>query len=154
MGAYFDPGMEFGDFFDRITNYSKAECEAEFDRPFTGQGVRIVKSHVLAHSVDFLKSNWPDCPVVLVHRANDACLGWWVRCGHFNIKYPNYQYYQDLETMAKHIDKQNENIMQAWATPGLEVASNLALCDKIGIAHPPKEYVQNYSLDDILVKVI
>ena len=46
MGAYFDPGMEFGDFFDRIDQYTKAECEAEFDRPFSGTGVRIIKSHV------------------------------------------------------------------------------------------------------------
>ena len=88
IGAYFDPGMEFGDFFDDLNKYTKEECEAEFDRPFSGEGVRIVKSHVFAHHIDFLKENWPDCPIILVHRDDDACLGWWVRCGHFDITYP------------------------------------------------------------------
>ena len=53
IGAYFDPGMEFGDFFGDLNKYTKEECEAEFDRPFSGEGVRIVKSHVFAHHIDF-----------------------------------------------------------------------------------------------------
>ena len=28
IGAYFDPGMEFGDFFDNINKYTKEECES------------------------------------------------------------------------------------------------------------------------------
>lgn len=55
IGAYFDPGMEFGDFFDELENYTKAECEAEFDRPFSGTGVRIIKSHVFANKIDVLR---------------------------------------------------------------------------------------------------
>ena len=93
LGAYFDPGMEFGGFFDELSNYSKEVCEAEFDSPFVGVGVRIIKSHVFAHHIDFLKENWPNCPIVLVHRDNDACLGWWVKCGHFDITYPLYHKY-------------------------------------------------------------
>jgi hypothetical protein len=115
MGAYFDPGMEFGDFFDRLSDYSKEECEAEFDRPFSGEGVRIIKSHVFAHHIDFLKQTWPDCPVILVHRNNDACLGWWVKCGHFGITYPTYnEYYRDLKHMAEIIANQNRDILAAW----------------------------------------
>ena len=33
LGAYFDPGMEFGGFFDELPNYSKEVCEAEFWKP-------------------------------------------------------------------------------------------------------------------------
>ena len=40
LGAYFDPGMEFGDFFDCLNEHTKEECEAEFDRPFSGTGIR------------------------------------------------------------------------------------------------------------------
>ena len=29
MGAYFDPGMEFGDWFDHLNEHTKEECEAE-----------------------------------------------------------------------------------------------------------------------------
>ena len=39
----------------RNQQYSKEECEAEFDRPFSGEGVRIIKSHVFADKIDFLK---------------------------------------------------------------------------------------------------
>ena len=31
LGAYFDPGMEFGDWFDNLSNHTKEECEAEFE---------------------------------------------------------------------------------------------------------------------------
>ena len=33
LGAYFDPGMEFGDFFDKLNLCNKEQCELEFDRP-------------------------------------------------------------------------------------------------------------------------
>ena len=156
LGAYFDPGMEFGDFFDKIDQYSVEECEREFDRPFSGSGVRIIKSHVFCHQVDFIKRNWPDCPVVLVHRSNDACLGWWVRCGHFDITYPDYQgYYQNLATMARMIDHQNHDLLAAWQRwRPLAVEDNHHLCDYLGIQYPPLEYRQNYDMKGITVGVI
>jgi hypothetical protein len=43
LGAYFDPGMEFGDFFDRVDQYTKDQCEAEFDRPFSGKVLELSK---------------------------------------------------------------------------------------------------------------
>ena len=156
IGAYYDPGMEFGDFFDNLKNHSIEECEAEFDRPFFGEGIRIVKSHVFAHHIQFLKQNWPECPIILVHRDNDACLGWWVRCGHFNITYPSYdKYYKDLKTMSKIIDHQNQDIMWQWRTyEGYSPEDNRDLCDRLGIEMPPEEYKQNYQQKDINVKVI
>jgi len=156
MGAYFDPGMEFGSFFDQIDRYTKEKCEAEFDRPFTGQGVRIIKSHVFAHHIDFLRDYWPECPIVLVQRPDDACLGWWVKCGHFDITYPRYkQYYQNLKTMAGIISSQNQNIQAAiWRHQGHPVISNRQLATALNIQPPPTEYEQNYGADDIRVTVI
>jgi len=156
IGAYYDPGMEFGDFFDNLKNHSIEECEAEFDRPFSGEGIRIVKSHVFAHHIQFLKQNWPECPIILVHRDNDACLGWWVRCGQFDITYPSYdKYYKDLKTMSKIIDNQNQDIMWQWRTyEGYSPEDNRDLCDRLGIEMPPEEYKQNYQQKDINVKVI
>ena len=153
MGAYFDPGMEFGDWFDRLNKHSKQECEAEFDRPFSGTGVRIVKSHVFCHHLDFIKATWPDCPIVLVHRSDDSSLGWWVKCGHFDITYPLYnRYYVDLKHMAQHIQQQNADMHPIWEHAD-SVADNLALCDRLGIAPPPAEYRQNYANNKIRVKV-
>lgn len=154
MGAYFDPGMEFGGFFDRLSDYSKTECETEFDRPFSGKGVRIVKSHVFAHHIDFLKQTWPDCPIILVHRNDDACLGWWVKCGHFDITYPTYnEYYVDLKHMARIIADQNTDILAAW-NGSHYIGDNLTLARTLGIETPPMEYYQSYKKSDVEVTII
>lgn len=156
LGAYFDPGMEFGDFFDNLSSYTKEECEAEFDRPFSGEGIRIIKSHVFAHHIDFIKQTWPDCPIILALRPNDACLGWWVRCGHFNISYPSYAgYYKNLREMAKIIDHQNRNISTAFDVyPGTYPENNIELCRDLDIELTPREYQQDYKQSDLEVKVI
>ena len=156
MGVYWDPGMEFGNFFDCLESYTKEECEHEFDRPFSGPGIRIIKSHVFAHQVATLKQHWPDCAIVLVHRSNDSCLGWWVKCGHFDITYPSYAgHYRDLRTMSHIIAKQNLDIEQAmYNYNGTEPLSNRALAQQLGLKPPPLQYAQNYAASDIRVKVI
>ena len=156
LGAYFDPGMEFGYFFDRLDQYTKDQCEAEFDRPFSGTGIRIIKSHVFANHIDYIRATWPDCPIVLVHRDDDACLGWWVKCGHFDITYPSYNlYYKDLRTMAGIIRDQNEGIQEStWRYPRRQPQTNQELASMLGIAQPPEEYSQGYAQNNIRVKVI
>ena len=158
LGAYYDPGMEFGDFFDKIDCHDKVTCEKEFDRPFNGQGTRIIKSHVFSYNIDYLLQTWRDVPIVLVHRDNDSCLGWWVRCGHFNITYPSYDsYYVDLTKMGKLINDQNRYMKEAWNKyEGKEVSDNIELCDTLGLQHPSASeiYRQNYEKNNIKVKVI
>jgi hypothetical protein len=155
MGAYFDPGMEF-DLPADITTLTRAELEKVFDSAFTGEGVRIIKSHIFCDHIDYLKDLWPDSPVVLVHREDDACLGWWVKCGHFNITYPRYeQYYVDLKRMAFLIHRQNMGVKAAWDRyPGMMPISNQSLSHILKIQEPPKEYFQDYNKSDIGVKVI
>ena len=153
LGSYFDPGMEFGTWFDQLDQHSKSDCEAEFDRPFSGQGVRIIKSHMFMYHVGFLKQHWPDCPVVLVHRGDDACLGWWVRCGGFNITYPDYnKYYKDLDFMALEIVRQNSAMRPHWDLASA-VSNNHKLCDALKINYPLPEYFQVYADHKVRVKV-
>lgn len=156
LGAYFDPGMEFGQHFNYLDRYSKEECEEEFDRPFNGSGIRIIKSHVFANHIDFIKKTWPECPLVLVYRNNDSSLGWWVKCGHFNITYPKYdEYYVDLRTMAKIIEEQNAGIKQGMHYyDGKVPSNNHDLAKSLNIETPPAYYYQNYFVADIKVKVI
>jgi hypothetical protein len=158
LGAYFDPGMEFGGFFDRLQDYTKTECEAEFDRAFLGnndRGIRIIKSHVFAHQIPFLRQNWPDCPIVLVHRGDDACLGWWVKCGHFTITYPLYHsYYKNIREMSKIISAQNRDIEKYMTLSSTYPVDNIELCNLLGIATPSAEYQQNYADSDIKVTVL
>jgi hypothetical protein len=154
LGSYFDPGMEFGSWFDRLNEYSKEDCEQEFDRPFLGTGVRIIKSHMFMHHIGFLKETWPDCPVILVHRGDDACLGWWVRCGGFDISYPDYRhYYKDIETMYQEIIKQNKAMRIHWDFASF-VYNNQQLCDTLQIQYPPEEYSQTYIDHKVRVKVL
>lgn len=156
MGVYWGPAMEFGDWFESLHLRSKQEAEKEFDAPFSGQGIRIIKSHVFGYNLDYIKKTWPDCPIVLVDRSDDACLGWWVKCGEFNITYPLYRdYYKDLRQMATCIKKENEGNRQAaknW--PAQEVKTNLQLARWLGLKDPPAQYYQDYDLSDIKVTVI
>ena len=156
LGAYFDPGMEFGKYFHRLPMYDHYECETDFDAPFSGEGVRIIKSHVFANHIDYIKQTWPDCPIILVHRPDDACLGWWVKCGHFNITYPDYsEYYQNLKVMAEKIKEQNQGIIKATLKyTGRTPITNQVLCNMLNIESPPSEYYQDYGVSDIRVTVI
>jgi hypothetical protein len=159
LGAYFDPGMEC-DLPEAVDFHGKASLEAIFDAPFAKEanGIRIIKSHVFCNHIDFLRKTWPECPVVLVQRSDDACLGWWVKCGHFNITYPLYhEYYVDLKTMAQRIQQQNKNLVESWTEYGQDLAmptNNHQLCRALAIATPPREYKQNYIENDVTVKVI
>ena len=156
LGAYFDPGMEFGDFFDNLNQHTKEQCETEFNRPFSGSGVRIIKSHVFAHHLEFIKRTWPDCAIVLVHRSSDSCLGWWVKCGHFDITYPDYsKYYQNLKQMSRIISVQNQAIESGMVLlPGHDVYNNQELAQLLALDPLPVQYRQNYAESDIKVKVI
>jgi hypothetical protein len=157
LGAYFDPGMECNlpeDFY----TLTKEELENIFDSAFTKDtnGVRIIKSHIFSEHIDFLRKTWPEVPIVLVYRGDDACLGWWVKCGHFNITYPDYHdYFKDFKNMAQLIKQQNASIINASLKyPGQKPYDNLELCKLLGIATPPAEYQQVYEYADIKVVVI
>jgi hypothetical protein len=155
LGAYWDPGMEFGQFFHRLSEYDHYQCETEFDAPFTGSGVKIIKSHYFALHIDFIKSTWPDCPVVLAHRTDDACLGWWVKCGGFDIAYPNYAHYKSFDNLAQKIQQQNAGIVAAALRyPGRIALTNHQLCNILKISPPPPEYHQDYGQSDVRVTVI
>ena len=54
MGSYFDPGMEF------------ENTKENWDRPFSGTGKRIIKSHTFAHKLNELKTL--GYPIVMVYR--------------------------------------------------------------------------------------
>ena len=157
LGAYFDPGMEF-DLSQQMNLESKEHLEEFFDSAFSpdGTGIRIIKSHIFAHHIEFIKKTWPDCPIILVHRPDDACLGWWVKCGHFDITYPKYdKYYVNLRHMAGIIAEQNADILATWYDNDcFFIGDNVTLADTLGIARPPKEYYQLYSAADIEVTVI
>jgi hypothetical protein len=105
------------------------------------------------YHIGFLKQTWPDSPIVLVHRGDDACLGWWVRCGEFKITYPDYnKYYRDFNHMADEISQQNRAMRPYWDLASF-VYTNHDLCDHLKITRPPEGYHQVYADHKVRVKV-
>ena len=158
LGAYFDPGME-SHLPEDLTALNREQLEKIFAEPFQfkeSKGTRIIKSHVFSNHIEHLRALFPEAPIVIVHRGDDACLGWWVKCGHFNITYPDYhEYFKDLKHMAKIIKSQNKDILTAWwKYTGKVVSDNVQLAHALNIELPPVEYSQDYATSDVRVKVI
>ena len=157
LGAYFDPGMACP-LPEDLTTLNREQLETIFNAPFTqdNPGVRIIKSHVFSEHIPYLKKLFPEVPVVLVRRGDDACLGWWVKCGHFDITYPDYhEYFKDFKHMAKLIKSQNAAIQHAMDTmKPHQVYNNTRLAMILDLEQPPEEYKQSYIDSDITVKVV
>ena len=144
-GAYWDPGMEF------------ENSKENWDRPFSGTGKRIIKSHTFAHQLDELKTLGH--PIVMVRRSNIECYDWWKLCGEFTITYPNYQYFEDLDRMWTHIQDENRDITR-FIQQNLDritcPVDNFDLCRVLGIKEPgPRDsiHTHNYASKDIKVYV-
>lgn len=152
-GAYFGPDMEYGKWFDvPFDQFSKEQLEAEFDKPFSGTGVRIIKSHHFAYNLEYIKRTWPDCPIIMVQREDDSCFAWWVLAGGFDITYPNYEWYSNYEIMYKQICKQNFEIKKFRKNnPYMLTHSNYQLCDLIGIKKPG--LIDSYDYTNVMIAV-
>ena len=158
LGAYFDPGM-ISPLPEDLTTLTRQQLEEIFAEPFQfkeSRGVRIIKSHVFSNHIDYLRELFPEVPIVIVHRNDDACLGWWVKCGHFDITYPDYhEYFKDLKHMAQIIRNQNKDILTAWwKYTSRVVTDNVQLARALNIELPPVEYAQDYVVSDVRVMVI
>ena len=102
-GAYFGPKMELEDKLD--SDY--------IDSAWTdSSGTKIVKSHNWAYKLHNVKATFPDDWIMLVYRPDMASYTWWHEAGGFDIKYPDYSWYQNSPTMMHEIATQNNKILQ------------------------------------------
>ena len=142
-GAYFDPGMEFDNSID------------QWDKPFSGLGKRIIRSHTFAHRL--LQLSNLGYPIVMVYRNDYECFDWWCQAGGFDITYPDYKpYYQDLDNMWTQIKLQNNCIMEFVKKHSKHIRTvdnNEELCNTLDIAVPKHNIVQQYSSQDTKVYV-
>lgn len=141
IGAYWDPGMEFD--------------PDNWDGPFSGSGIRMVKSHTFAHKLNQLKDFGH--PIVMVYRNDYECLIHWLKAGGFDITYPNYKpYYKDIPNMWIQIQKQNSDIMKfiySNESRITKVENNYELCKSLNITNIGCGPITNYMLKDIAVYV-
>lgn len=106
VGAYWDPGMGYGENFDALDILSNEYIEQEFDKPFKTSGlIKLIKSHQFSKHLEFIKNNWPYCPILIALRPDDVCYDWWLEAGGWDISYPSYTWYKGK--MQKEIKEQN-----------------------------------------------
>ena len=100
-GAYFDPGMEFGNFPE------------DWDKPFSGNGYRLIKSHTFAFMLNYLTRQRNVEQIWMIHRPDNECYEWWHEAGGWDITYPNYRnYYFDNDGIRQQIKLQNQHILK------------------------------------------
>ena len=102
VGAYFGTGMEFPAMLDT----------KNLDLPYKGTGIKLHKSHEWSLILDDIADLYDRSGIILIYRPNEASLNWWLQAGGFNITYPNYDYYKNEKTIAKHIATQNDAILK------------------------------------------
>lgn len=155
LGTYFDPGMGYGEFTDMIEYVKKDECEREFERPFKDKGgTKIIKSHVLSTKLPILLGRWPDCPIVTVLRGDDACLDWWLHAGGFDIKFPSYAWYRNVDRMHDRIVEQNKAIREWINTRAtIQCFTSDDLAKALNIQPGPADYAKDFVAEDTQVYV-
>tara|TARA_X000001382_G_scaffold42303_2_gene28490 strand:+ start:98 stop:676 length:579 start_codon:yes stop_codon:yes gene_type:complete len=143
VGSYFDPGMEFDN------------AKENWDKPFSGSGKRIIKSHTFSHKLDELKTL--GYPIVIIYRSHLECFDWWIKAGGFDITYPDYSYFGTNNEMKTHILKQNRDITKfiQQNIGNIECPiDNIDLCRVLKIKSPdPKLRIHNYAQRDTKVYV-
>ena len=103
QGAYFGPGMEL----------ECRLCADYIDSAWTElSGTRVVKSHNWAYVLPQVAHYFPDDWIMLVYRPDMASYAWWHEAGGFQIKYPDYKWYSDSNTMLYEIARSNKQILE------------------------------------------
>ena len=100
--SYFGTGMEFDtnlDYRNLISPYQNTD------------GKLLLMSHEWPYHFEEIIKRYPGSSIILVYRPNDVSLEWWLQAGGFNITYPNYEYYIDVDTMKEKIKEQNDLIL-------------------------------------------
>jgi hypothetical protein len=106
VGAYFGWRMEF----DPIVRWvGKEHIDQAWVEP---GGTRLVKSHQWPDKFDEIEQLYPDDWIMLVYRPDMASFAWWHEAGGFQIKYPNYKWYQDEADMLHEITRNNKLMLQ------------------------------------------
>jgi len=127
-GAYWGPGHQQGDKFDRLDQLSKQEILTEFMRPYTdwNTGIKIIKSHWFSYHLPLLKQLFPDAKFVANYKTDEFCYNWWHTVGGWNITYPHYHWYENNERMAKQISIENSHIREFFTVQHYTLESALS----------------------------
>ena len=155
QGSYFGPGMEFGKNFHQLDKLSKNEIINEIIKPFSNSlnGYIIIKSHVFANHLDFIKHTFPFSKIVVVYRSLQESINHWKRAGGFNITYPNYlSYYKDDELFESRIHQEIKNAKK-WIKDNdlsIQIANHNHFLDYWDVDYSKETYSSIKSLEESL----
>jgi hypothetical protein len=102
-GAYFGSEMEFEPILD-VDYIDQAWINL--------RGCKLVKSHEWSYYLSEIQKKFPDDWIMMVYRPDMNSYAWWHEAGGFQIKYPNYTFYQNSAIMMSEIMKQNSQILK------------------------------------------
>jgi hypothetical protein len=101
-GAYFGTGMEFS------CNLSETNLNAPFS---SSKGTKLLLSHEWPFYFSDIIDNYPNAWIQLVYRDNLESFNWWKQAGGFDIKYPNYDWFENETIMLEKIIEINKLIL-------------------------------------------
>jgi hypothetical protein len=101
-GAFWDPGMEYGEGFDDLRNHTKETFVEQCLGPYTDINEHdnyFVKSHFFAekHNLEWLDTNFPNNKMIFVLRPKEYCDDRWLSTMTFAKNYPKYTAWQVVE---------------------------------------------------------
>ena len=108
-GAFWDPGMEFGEGFDNLEkNHTKDSFIKECLRPFTDINDQnyLIRSHFFAESKNlaWLTKNFPNNKLIFVLRDTRLCWEGWTTSMTFTGRYPSYKAWMKISFIDDHPD--------------------------------------------------
>jgi hypothetical protein len=110
LGSYFGPSNEHGSHFDCIVNnYSVDEFMQECLSPFSNneKTIKQIKSHWFAYNLDWIWENCKGHHLLMIWKDPVAAYSHWLDIGGWEITYPSYKWYQDLDnSMLEQIQKE------------------------------------------------
>jgi hypothetical protein len=139
LGAFFNPGNEFGDWILNFRHYTREEIIEKLDSVYEPSGeldprvlsviddcyktkpdgkylIRMHKSHYWPYHLDKIKDLFPDAFIVNQWQLDHKCYVWWEHSEGFNLRHDSYDYYEnDYEAIWNQVRWQNSGIERfAW----------------------------------------
>jgi hypothetical protein len=111
VGAYFDPGMEFGQHLDNPVAYYDAESfREEVASAFAVHDDRnyLIKSHFISENLDWVVEAFPGCKIIMLMTGVNNSMLRWTSVGGFDITYPNYSAYLNEDAMMERMMVQHK----------------------------------------------
>lgn len=164
-GSYFGPNNEFGHHFDDIPgNYTLESFYEECRRPFTDNTTlktKSIRSHWFSYNLDWIWDNCKGQSLCLIHKSSQESVSWWLRRGGWDIKHPDYTWYENTERLKKQVTIENAALLKfaaeknlTWDTYNEEWwVSKFGKAEETELDRPPKKMYDDSPISIIYTEI-